>query len=114
MKIVVVQAGEYGRRLVNFLEKNMPEDSRFVLFSNESGLKEWKEKADYYLLAEELPEEFLSAEKAAHPDKVMVLSDDRKQEVFCRSDTPDKLVRLITEQKEAVVREEAIVNRAYG
>ncbi len=114
MKIVVVQEGEYGKRLVDYLEKTMPEDSRLVLFTGEAGLKDWKETADYYLLAEELSEEFLSEEKKIHPGKIMILGDDRKEGVFCRSDTPDKLVRLLTEQKEENVQEEAYLTLLFS
>ena len=108
-KIIIVQKGEYGRRLVRFLERNLPAATRTILFTNKKMLQETAEVADCYLIDRDffreegaisgIPPEriiWLSSEPAAPENADPPSSSDSGfGRAFNRFEPPQKLLDLL-------------------
>ena len=108
-KIIIAQKGEYGRRLVRFLERNLPAATRTILFTNEEMLLETAEAADCYIIDRNffqkeggvtgIPPEriiWLSPEPAAAENTdLSSYPDSGFGRTFSRFDSPQKLLDLL-------------------
>ena len=110
--IAVAEGGEYGRRLVRYLENHVPPSVRIYHYTRPDTLLTMKSDADYYLVdssyatvSDRLTESednsmFPIVEKSGHR---ILITDEKQEGAFCRTEPPAKLLNMmgITMDKES-------------
>ena len=95
--IIIGEAGEYGKRLVRYLELHLSSAVRVYHFTTVEGLVSFKEEAEIYLLDERFFKE-LSQEKqkSLKQKKLILLTWREEQGSFCKYDNPQKLLDMLS------------------
>lgn len=95
--IMIGERGEYGRRLVRYLEDHLPVATRVYHFTTAEAFLLVKDVADIYLMEqsffEELPEErraFLKEE-----GKLILLAEQERDDAFCKYHNPQELLEMM-------------------
>lgn len=92
--IIIGEKGEYGRRLVRYLESHLPAATRVYHFTTVEAFLLVKDMADIYLLEqiffEELPEERRDFLKKEH--KLILLTEQEREDAFCKYHNPQELL----------------------
>lgn len=99
--VIIGEKGEYGRRLVRYLEKRTGPHVRIYHFTEPSRM-EGCEPGDLYILDDCFCEAVLSAACPGHmPDSDQILHlTDREGEGFCRFCSPARILDRIIQAKE--------------
>ncbi len=95
MTIVIADRGEYGRRLVDYLERELSDRVRLLLFTEAGSLEEWEGEADCCILGDLATDRKVMEGKAFRKARVIRLADEADEEGFSRYDKPGKLLDLI-------------------
>ena len=95
--IIIGEEGEYGKRLVRYLELHLSSAVRVYHFTTVEGLDSFKEEAEIYLLDERFFEE-LSEEKQKFlkQKRVILLTWREEKGSFCKYHNPQKLLELLS------------------
>ena len=97
--IVIGEEGEYGRRLVRYLENRLLPPMRVYQFTTIDKFLAYEGTAALYLLEEEffkqLPEE--QKEFFAKRQSLILLTSQEGEDSFCKYHNPEELLRWITE-----------------
>lgn len=101
--VIIAERGEYGRRLVRYLERTLPSYVRICHFTTAEAFLNSRGKAEYYLIEEELYHELEGRWELSPGEKgqVLILSDRDGPGRFCIYDTPSG----IREWMEAGIRD---------
>ena len=96
--IIIGEAGEYGKRLVRYLEIHLSSAVRVYHFTTAEGMVSFKEEAEIYLLDERFFKE-LSKEKQKFlkQKKLILLTWREEQGSFCKYDNPQKLLDMLSD-----------------
>ena len=96
--IIIGEAGEYGKRLVRYLEIHLSSAVRVYHFTTAEGMVSFKEEAEIYLLDERFFKE-LSEEKQKFlkQKKLILLTWREEQGSFCKYDNPQKLLDMLSD-----------------
>lgn len=96
--IIIGEAGEYGKRLVRYLEIHLSSAVRVYHFTTAEGMVSFKEEAEIYLLDERFFKE-LSEEKQKFlkQKKLILLTWREEQGSFCKYDNPKKLLDMLSD-----------------
>ena len=96
--IIIGEAGEYGKRLVRYLEIHLSSAVRVYHFTTAEGMVSFKEEAEIYLLDERFFKE-LSEEKQKFlkQKKLILLTWREEQGSFCKYDNPQKLLEMLSD-----------------
>ena len=100
--IAVGEGGEYGRRLVRYLERHVPASVRIYHYTRPEALSSKKERADYYILdpafqregGQDFPEE-IRENSIILTDEDRECSDQEEQVFFSRIRPPAELLDLM-------------------
>ena len=95
--IVIGEEGEYGRRLIRYLEIHLSPAVRVYHFTTVEGLESFEEGAEFYLLDEEFFKK-LSEEKQRflETEKVILLSWREEADLFCKYHNPRELLDMLS------------------
>ncbi len=106
--IIIGEEGEYGRRLVRYLENHLPPSMHVYQFTTMEGVLSFEEKADIYLLEERFfgrlsdeEKELISRERS----HLILLTCKEREDGFCKYHNPGKLLDKI---KEILSKENAL------
>lgn len=98
--IIIGEEGEYGRRLVRYLENHLPPSMHVYQFTTVEGVLSFEEKADIYLLEERFfgrlsdeEKELISRERG----HLILLTCKEREDGFCKYHNPGELLDKITE-----------------
>ena len=96
--IIIGEAGEYGKRLVRYLEIHLSSAVRVYHFTTAEGMVSFKEEAEIYLLDERFFKE-LSEEKQKFlkQKKLILLTWREEQGSFCKYDNHQKLLDMLSD-----------------
>lgn len=96
--IIIGEAGEYGKRLVRYLEIHLSSAVRVYHFTTAKGMVSFKEEAEIYLLDERFFKE-LSEEKQKFlkQKKLILLTWREEQGSFCKYDNPQRLLDMLSD-----------------
>lgn len=100
--IIIGEAGEYGKRLVRYLEIHLSSAVRVYHFTTAEGMVSFKEEAEIYLLDERFFKE-LSEEKQKFlkQKKLILLTWREEQGSFCKYDNPKNVEDMKPDEKAA-------------
>lgn len=97
--IIIGEEGEYGRRLVRYLENHLPPSMHVYQFTTVKGVLSFEEKADIYLLEERFfgrlsddEKELMEREK----NHLILLTCKENEDGFCKYHNPRELLDRIT------------------
>lgn len=94
--IIIGEEGEYGKRLVRYLELHLSSAVRVYHFTTVEGLDSFKEEAEIYLLDERFFEELSEEKQKFLKQKRMILLTWREEQgSFCKYHNPQKLLELL-------------------
>lgn len=94
--IAVAEGNEFGRRLVRYLENHVPPSVRVYHYTTQDALLSMKGDADYYLLDPSLaPVGDLSADHEDKKPNCILLTDEKQEGAFCRTDPPAILLDMM-------------------
>lgn len=100
--IAVGESGEYGRRLVRYLEKHVPASIRIYHFTRQDAMEAMKEKADIYVIEPAFaaavsgsPAEKGSYGPAGGESCIFLTEETGEERSFSRTDSPWKLIRMM-------------------
>ena len=107
--IAVGESGEYGRRLVRYLERHVPPSVRIYHFTRQDAMKEMKERADIYVIDPAFAG--LISEKEGDGEGhdstggracIYLTDEERGENSFSRTDPPKMLLGMmgLTEEGE--------------
>lgn len=107
--IIVGEKGEYGNRLVRYLENHLPASARIRRFTGAQHFVCGREEGECYLFDELFYEELSEEQKSilSGKEKVILLSLEEKEGYFCKFHNP---AELLERMQLPCVRE----NAAYG
>lgn len=95
--IIIGEGGEYGKRLVRYLELHLSSAVRVYHFTTVEGLDSFKEEAEIYLLDERFFEELSEEKQKFLKQKRMILLTWREEQgSFCKYHNPQKLLELLS------------------
>lgn len=95
--IIIGEEGEYGKRLVRYLELHLSSAVRVYHFTTVEGLDSFKEEAEIYLLDERFFEELSEEKQKFLKQKRMILLTWREEQgSFCKYHNPQKLLELLS------------------
>lgn len=95
--IIIGEEGEYGKRLVRYLELHLSSAVRVYHFTTVEGLDSFKEEAEIYLLDERFFEELSEEKQKFLKQKRVILLTWREEEgSFCKYHNPQKLLELLS------------------
>lgn len=97
--IIIGEEGEYGRRLVRYLENHLSPSMHVYQFTTVEGVLNFKGKADIYLLEERLFYKLSEDEKnffGEEKEKLILLTCKEGEEGFCKYHNPEELLNRIT------------------
>lgn len=95
--IIIGEEGEYGKRLVRYLELHLSSAVRVYHFTTVEGLDSFKEEAEIYLLDEKFFEELSEEKQKFLKQKRMILLTWREEQgSFCKYHNPQKLLELLS------------------
>lgn len=97
--IIIGEEGEYGRRLVRYLENHLTPSIHVYQFTTVEGVLSFEEKADIYLLEERFfsrlsddEKEFMERER----NHLILLTCKENEDGFCKYHNPRELLDRIT------------------
>lgn len=95
--IIIGEEGEYGKRLVRYLELHLSSAVRVYHLTTVEGLDSFKEEAEIYLLDERFFEELSEEKQKFLKQKRVILLTWREEEgSFCKYHNPQKLLELLS------------------
>lgn len=97
--IIIGEEGEYGRRLVRYLENHLSPSMHVYQFTTVEGILTFKGKADIYLLEERFFYGLSEEEKEIfrqEEGKLILLTCKEGEEGFCKYHNPEELLNRIT------------------
>ena len=95
--IIIGEKGEYGKRLVRYLEMHLSPAVRVYHFTTVDGLATFQEEVEFYLLDEDLfkglPEE---KQKFLKQERLILLTWREEEGFFCKYHNPRELLDILS------------------
>lgn len=97
-RIVVGEPGEYGNRLVDYLETHIREPVRILRFTQPEAFAQCEESADIYILDEMFAGALFGGEVPVDREKLIYITEKESGEDYCRYQLPGRLLDMIEER----------------
>lgn len=97
--IIIGEEGEYGRRLVRYLENHLPPSVHVYQFTTAKGVLSFEDGADIYLLEESFYARLSDDEKkliSTEQNHLILLTCKEREGGFCKYHNPGELLERIT------------------
>lgn len=95
--IIIGEEGEYGKRLVRYLEMHLLSAVRVYHFTTVEGVEAFEEEAEFYLLDkrffDELPKE---KQRLLEHDRLILLTWREEEGSFCKYHNPQELLDMLS------------------